>query len=115
MCIRDRDDRVVRADRIAGDDVDVGEGEALGDGFTARDEQLLLVGCGGRGLGVHCHAGLPYTVLCCAFSPGIPAMISTPPLSRSCLSSSSYWPRKRKPCERAVAFLLLILSISHVL
>ena len=73
------DDRVVRADRIAGDHVDVGEGEPLGDGFTARDEQLLLVGCGGRGLGLDCHAGLPYTVLCCAFSPGIPAMISTPP------------------------------------
>jgi hypothetical protein len=54
-------------------------------------------------------------VLCSAFSPGMPAVISTPPLSSSALSSSSYWPRKRKPCERTVDFLSLILAPSHVL
>src|SRR5262245_14192089 len=45
----------------------------------------------------------------------MPAVISTPPTSRSCFSSSSYWPRKRKPCERTVAFLSLIVAVSHVL
>src|SRR5262245_55516297 len=54
-------------------------------------------------------------VFCLAFSPGIPAVISTPPMSRSLLSSSSYWPRKRKPCERTVAFLSPILAPSQVL
>src|SRR5215510_12369457 len=54
-------------------------------------------------------------VLCSAFSPGMPAVISTPPTSRSAFSSCSYWPRKRKPCERTVAFLLPILAPSQVL
>src|ERR1700675_1187219 len=45
----------------------------------------------------------------------MPAVISTPPRSRSVLISSSYWPRKRKPCERTVAFLLPIVSMSQVL
>src|SRR5215510_12578622 len=54
-------------------------------------------------------------VLCSAFSPGMPAVISTPPTSRSAFSSCSYCPRKRKPCERTVAFLFPILAPSHVL
>src|SRR2546422_4700842 len=52
-------------------------------------------------------------VLCSAFSPGMPAVISTPPASRSAFSSCSYWPRKRNPCERTVAFLLPILAPSQ--
>src|SRR5919197_930357 len=68
------------------------------------------------GLGVVTVAmSSPYTVLWAAFSPGIPAVISLPPVSRSRFSSSSYWPRKRKPCERTVAFLSPIFSVSHVL
>src|SRR5919201_5246052 len=45
----------------------------------------------------------------------MPAVISTPPASRSRFTSSSYWPRKRKPCERTVVFLSAILAPSHVL
>src|SRR5216110_202013 len=64
----------------------------------------------GAGLVATAMSSPPYTVLCCAFSPGIPAVISTPPWSRSATSSCSYWPRKRKPCERTVAFLSPIFS-----
>ena len=45
----------------------------------------------------------------------MPAVISTPPASRSAFSSSSYWPRNRKPCERTVAFLSPIFAVSQVL
>src|SRR5947207_9119076 len=45
----------------------------------------------------------------------MPAVISTPPTSRSFFSSSSYCPRKRKPWERTVACLLPIFSVSQVL
>src|SRR5215813_2850047 len=44
----------------------------------------------------------------------MPAVISTPPCSRSRLISSSYWPRKRKPCERTTWSLDLILLPSQV-
>src|SRR5262250_1228406 len=44
----------------------------------------------------------------------MPAVISIPPCSRSCLISSSYWPRKRKPCERTTWSLDLILLPSQV-
>src|SRR5262249_15336593 len=53
--------------------------------------------------------------LAAAFSPGIPAVISMPPVSRSCLISSSYCPRKRKPWERTTCVLSLILPVSHAL
>src|SRR5258708_36601693 len=49
-----------------------------------------------------------------AFSPGMPAVISIPPCSRSFLISSSYWPRKRKPWDRVMCSLLWILSVIHV-
>src|SRR5215468_7254492 len=44
----------------------------------------------------------------------MPAMISTPPCSSSFVTSSSYCPRKRKPCERTTWSLDLILLPSHV-
>src|ERR1700730_3147510 len=43
----------------------------------------------------------------------MPAVISMPPCSSSCLISSSYWPRKRKPCERTTCSLDLILLPSQ--
>src|SRR5216683_5879466 len=45
----------------------------------------------------------------------MPAVISMPPASSSCLISCSYWPRKRKPCERVMCSLLWILSVIQVL
>src|SRR5213594_3102147 len=45
----------------------------------------------------------------------MPAVISTPPPSRFFSSSCSYWPRKRKPCERTVAFLSPIFSFIQAL
>src|SRR5712691_13055622 len=45
----------------------------------------------------------------------MPVVISTPPLSSSFFSSWSYWPRKRKPCERAVVALSAIFAPSQVL
>src|SRR5713101_7946506 len=45
----------------------------------------------------------------------MPAVISTPPPSRFFSSSCSYWPRKRKPCERTVAFLSPIFSVIQAL
>src|SRR6267142_6212457 len=50
-----------------------------------------------------------------AFSPGMPAVISMPPASSSCLISCSYWPRKRKPWDRVMCSLLWILSVIQVL
>src|SRR5882672_516392 len=43
----------------------------------------------------------------------MPAVISMPPCSSSCLISSSYWPRKRKPCERTTCSFDLILLPSQ--
>src|SRR6266851_6272922 len=45
----------------------------------------------------------------------MPAVISTPPPSRFFSSSCSYWPRKRKPCERTVALLSPIFSVIQAL
>src|SRR5688572_8165024 len=58
----------------------------------------------------------PYTVFSAAFSPGMPAVITPPPASRSpTFNSCSYWPRNRQPCDRTVACLSLIFDPSHVL
>src|SRR5213078_2864949 len=106
---------VVRPDRVGRDDVDVGEGEGFRHRLAARDQEFLVLRRCRRRSRRYRHDPSPsYTVLWCAFSPGMPAVISTPPASRSALSSCSYWPRKRKPCDRTVAFLSPILPVSQV-
>src|SRR5712692_9159023 len=56
----------------------------------------------------------PQRCLPAAFSPGMPAVMSMPPWSRSCLISWSYCPRKRKPCERVMCSFEWILLVIHV-
>jgi hypothetical protein len=94
-------DRVVGPDGIGRDDVEVGEGQSLRAGFAARDEHFLVVGGRGRGgrggRGHYRHVILLLALLARGVLAGDARGDLGAALLHSCLISSSYWPRKRKP------------------